>query len=112
MVAHLAVKNNEEFNTGGFPATCSKRIVTDDLLKDSLGFKGLIVTDALNMGAVANLDFNGLMAALAGCDQLLMPIDEKKVIIDILSEMGRDEAFKRQIYESVKKIIRLKIVFK
>lgn len=108
MVAHLAVKNNEEFNTGGFPATCSKRIVTD-LLKDSLGFKGLIVTDALNMGAVANLEHNGLMAALAGCDQLLMPIDEKKVIIDILSEMGRDEAFKRQIYESVKKIIRLKL---
>ena len=31
------------------------------------------------------------------------------VILDILSEMGRDEAFKRQIYESVKKIIRLKL---
>ena len=60
MVAHLAVKNNDDYNTGGLPATCSKRIVTD-LLKDSLGFRGLIVTDALNMGAVTNIEQSGLI---------------------------------------------------
>ena len=47
-VVHIAVKNNSNYNTNGLPATTSKRIVTD-LLIDSLGFKGLIVTDAMNM---------------------------------------------------------------
>jgi beta-N-acetylhexosaminidase len=90
------------------PSTCSKNIVTN-LLKDSLGFKGLIVTDALNMGGVVNVESNGLKAAQAGCDQLLMPINEEKVLMDILNELYNDEIFKTQIYSSVKKIIRLKI---
>lgn len=108
MVAHLAVKNNEEYNTFGLPSTCSRKIVTN-LLKDSLGFEGLIVTDALNMGGVANLDNNGLRAAQAGCDQLLMPIDEEKVMLNILKAIENDQIFKEEIYNSVKKIIRLKI---
>lgn len=108
MVAHLAVKNNEQYNTFGLPSTCSKNIVTN-LLKDSLGFKGLIVTDALNMGGVVNVESNGLKAAQAGCDQLLMPINEEKVLMDILNELYNNEIFKTQIYSSVKKIIRLKI---
>ena len=109
MVAHLAIKNNENFNTNGLPSTCSPKIV-NDLLKDSLGFKGLIVTDALNMGAVSTIKNNGLLAAMAGCDQLLMPIDEEKVIMDILNEIQKNEDFKLQIYNSVKKIIKLKYV--
>ena len=108
MVAHLAIKNNENFNTNGLPSTCSPKIV-NDLLKDSLGFKGLIVTDALNMGAVSSINNNGLLAAMAGCDQLLMPIDEERVLMNLLNEIYKNEKFKLQIYESVKKIIRLKL---
>jgi beta-N-acetylhexosaminidase len=51
MVAHIAVQNNAKYQTNGLPATCSKTIVTD-LLKNEMGFKGLIVTDAMNMGGV------------------------------------------------------------
>ncbi len=108
MVAHLAVKNNEEYNTFGLPSTCSRNIVTN-LLKDSLGFEGLIVTDALNMGGVSNLENNGLKAAQAGCDQLLMPINEEKVLLNILELINKDQTFRNEIYSSVKKIIRLKI---
>ena len=108
MVAHLAVKNNEEYNTFGLPSTCSRNIVTN-LLKDSLGFEGLIVTDALNMGGVANLENNGLKAAQAGCDQLLMPINEEKVLLNILELIDKDQTLRNEIYNSVKKIIRLKI---
>jgi beta-N-acetylhexosaminidase len=108
MVAHLAIKNNENFNTNGLPSTCSHKIV-NDLLKDSLGFKGLIVTDALNMGAVSSINNNGLLAAIAGCDQLLMPIDEEKVLMNILNEISKNEESKLQVYDSVKKIIRLKL---
>ena len=108
MVAHLAIKNNPEFDTHDMPSTCSRKIVTD-LLKDSLQFKGLITTDAMNMGGVVNVNQCGLKAAQAGCDQLLMPVDEKQVLFDILTQMQRDETFKKEIHESVKKIIRLKI---
>jgi beta-N-acetylhexosaminidase len=48
MIAHIAVKNNSQFDTKGLPSTCSETIVKG-LLRDSLGFKGLIVTDAMNM---------------------------------------------------------------
>jgi len=89
-------------------STCSRNIVTN-LLKDSLEFKGLIVTDALNMGGVVNLENNGLNAAQAGCDQLLMPINEEKVLFDILELIEKDQSFRMEIYDSVKKIIRLKI---
>ncbi|MEC8513985.1 MAG: glycoside hydrolase family 3 N-terminal domain-containing protein, partial [Bacteroidota bacterium] len=108
MVAHLAIKNNPEFDTQDMPSTCSRKIVTD-LLKDSLQFKGLVITDAMNMGGVVNVDQCGLKAAQAGCDQLLMPVDEKKVLFDILTQMRIDYKFEREVYESVKKIIRLKI---
>ena len=83
--------------------------IVTDLLKDSLEFEGLIVTDALNMSGVVNLENNGLKAAQAGCDQLLMPINEEKVLLDILGLIEKDQAFRIEIYDSVKKIIRLKI---
>ena len=108
MVAHLAIKNNLEFDTQDMPSTCSRKIVTD-LLKDSLHFKGLIITDAMNMGGVVNVEQCGLKAAQAGCDQLLMPVDEKKLLFDILTQMQLDETFEKEVYESVKKVIKLKI---
>lgn len=108
MVGHIAVKNNEKYNTEGLPSTCSRKIVTD-LLKNELGYKGLIVTDALNMGGVASVPDCELKAARAGCDILLMPLDENRAINSIVSDMNTDADFRNQIYESVKKIIRLKI---
>ena len=60
------------------------------------------------MGGVANLENNGLKAAQAGCDQLLMPIDEEKVLLNILDLIEKDQTFRKEIYDSIKKIIRLK----
>ena len=110
MIAHITIKNNKKYNTNGLPASCSKKIVTS-LLKEKLGFKGLIITDALNiMKAVTIIDNAPLLASKAGNDMLLMPIDEGETIKSILDEMQKDEAYKTQVYESVKKIIRFKIV--
>lgn len=108
MVAHIAVTNNEKYNTNDMPSSTSKRIVTD-LLKHDMKFKGLVVTDAMNMGGVATIPNCDLKAAQAGCDMILMPVDEEKALFDILSETQKDEAFKKQVYASVRKIIRLKI---
>jgi beta-N-acetylhexosaminidase len=108
MVGHIAVKNNAKYNTGGLPSTCSRAIVTD-LLKTEMKFKGIVVTDAMNMGGVIAVKNSGLKAAMAGCDMLLMPVKEQSDLFDIVTKMNEDRAFKAQVYESVKKIIKLKI---
>ena len=108
MVAHIAIKNNEKYQTNDMPSTCSRKIVTD-LLKNEMNFKGIVITDALNMGGVATIPNCELKAALAGCDVLLMPVDEEKALFDILGEIHKNIQFKQQVYASVKKIIRLKI---
>ena len=109
MVGHIAVENNPRYNTNGLPATCSRNIVTG-LLKEEMGFKGIITTDAMNMGAVASIPNAGLLAVKAGCDMILMPLDEKELIYAVLKEMEKSPEFKEQVYESVKKIIRMKLV--
>lgn len=108
MVGHIAVKNNKDYNTNDLPATVSKNIVTD-LLKTKMGFKGIIITDAMGMGGVRAVPHNGLKAAMAGCDIILMPVDEYEVVTDIIKELKTNKDFEKQIEESVKKIIRLKV---
>lgn len=108
MVGHLAVKNNPQFNTNGMPATTSLKIVTE-LLRDSLNFKGLIVTDAMNMGGVVNVGNANVLAIAAGCDILLMPLDAEKAHQEILQKYKSDEEFKKQVELAAKRVIRSKI---
>lgn len=108
MVAHIAVQNNPKYNTNGLPSTCSKAIVTD-LLKNEMGYKGLIVTDAMNMGGVVAVPEAAYKAVAAGCDIVLMPVDAKKAHSEILNHYRKDAAFKAQVDAAAKKIIRMKI---
>jgi beta-N-acetylhexosaminidase len=108
MVAHIAVVNNPKFDTEGLPSTCSEKIVTN-LLRDSLKFKGLIVTDAMNMGGVASVPQASFKAINAGCDILLMPLDVKKSHDELMAAYRKDKNFKRKADDSVKRIIRMKI---
>ncbi|MEY3968915.1 MAG: hypothetical protein RL137_1821 [Bacteroidota bacterium] len=108
MVAHIAVQNNPKYNTNGLPSTCSKSIVTD-LLKTEMGFKGLVVTDAMNMGGVVAVPEAAYKAVAAGCDIVLMPVDAKKAHAELLAHYRNDAAFKAQVDAAAKKIIRMKI---
>jgi beta-N-acetylhexosaminidase len=56
-----------------------------ELLRDSLKFKGLIVTDAMNMGGVRNVPNNNTKAIAAGCDILLMPADARKAHLELMT---------------------------
>ena len=107
MVAHIAIENNEIFSTDGLPSTCSKKVVSD-LLRDSLRFEGLIVTDAMNMGGVRNVPNNNTKAIAAGCDILLMPADARKAHGELMIAYN-DENVKETIDASVRRIIRMKI---
>lgn len=108
MVAHIAVKNNKKYDTQGLPSTCSKAIVTD-LLKNELGFKGLIVTDAMNMGGVVNVPQSATKAIAAGCDIVLMPVNAAKAHTELLQEYRKNNQFQQQVNEAAKKVIRMKI---
>ncbi|UOU98854.1 hypothetical protein MUU74_02630 [Chryseobacterium daecheongense] len=105
MVAHLYVPSLESGK--GIPASVSKNIITG-LLKEKLGFKGLIITDALNMGAVANKYNPGELDALAfkaGNDIMLFSqgVAEGKKLIQKAIDNG--EIPQSRVEESVKKIL-------
>lgn len=108
MVAHIAVQNNEKYDTKGMPATTSETIVTK-LLREEYGFQGLIVTDAMNMGGVASIPQCEMKAVNAGCDIILMPIDAQKAHRDILNQYRKDPEFKKKVDASAKRVIRMKI---
>ncbi len=108
MVAHIAVKNNSKYDTKGFPATTSK-IIVNDLLRDSLGFKGLIVTDAMNMGGVTQVKNSEIKSIEAGCDIILMPVNVFNAHKNILEKYKSDDLFRKSVNESAKRIIRMKI---
>lgn len=105
MVAHLYVPSLESGK--GIPASVSKNIITG-LLKDKLGYKGLIITDALNMGAVVNKYKPGeldAMAFKAGNDIMLFSqgVSEGKKLIQKAIDKG--EIPQSRVEESVKKIL-------
>ena len=105
MVAHLYVPALESGK--GIPASVSKNIITG-LLKEKFGYKGLIITDALNMGAVANKYKPGeldAMAFKAGNDIMLFSqgVAEGKRLIQKAIDNG--EIPQARVEESVKKIL-------
>jgi beta-N-acetylhexosaminidase len=108
MVAHIGVMNNPKYDTKGMPATTSEVIVTQ-LLRGEYGFKGLIVTDAMNMGGVASIPQCEVKAINAGCDIALMPVDAKKAHADIIKRYNSDEFFKKKVDTAAKRVIRMKI---
>jgi beta-N-acetylhexosaminidase len=75
MSAHIVVPALDP--TPGLPVTLSKKVMTD-LLRGELGFDGLIVSDDLEMGALASVGEAraGLLAFQAGVDHLLFRFDE------------------------------------
>ncbi|MFY0671961.1 MAG: glycoside hydrolase family 3 protein [Bacteroidia bacterium] len=105
MVGHIAIRNND-FATE-MPSSCSRLVVTQ-LLRDSMKFNGLIITDALNMGGVAAIENAGFKAMEAGCDVILMPLDIDLVLNAALKKVKEDEVFALQLEFSVKRILRLK----
>ena len=105
MVAHLYVPALEK--TKGIPASISKNIITG-ILKDQLGYKGLIITDALNMGAVANKFKAGeldAMAFAAGNDIMLFSQDVATGKKLIQQAIDKGEISQNRVEESVKKIL-------
>ena len=97
-------------NTPALAATLSEKIVTE-LLKKELGFRGLVFTDALNMGGINRspklMDVN-LRALIAGNDILLYPENVRDATTTILNAVQQGVISQEFIDEKVKKILRAK----
>lgn len=104
MIGHLAVPGI----TGSMvPATLSWRIVTK-LLRKKLGFDGLVVTDALNMGALYRsytLPDISVLAVEAGNDLLLFPPDPAVTHQAVLDAVRAGRLSENQIDKSVRRIL-------
>ena len=111
LVSHLIYPELDEKN----PASLSKNIMTD-LLRNELGYKGIIITDDMEMGAVANHnDFRsiGVNAVKAGADIVLICHEyehEQDIYMGILNAVKAGEISQERIDESVKRIVKMKLL--
>ena len=108
MVGHIAIRNNRAYGTSGMPATLSDKVIRK-LLIDSLGFRGIIITDAMNMGAVKEIPGADLKAVLAGNDIILYPNNARALHADLVRILRTNGEKSDRLTYSIKKIIRLKI---
>lgn len=111
LVSHLKYLALDE----EYPASLSSKIMTD-LLRNELGYKGIIITDDMEMGAVANHnDFRsiGVKAVKAGADIVLVCHEYKhqqEVYLGLLDAVNSGEISQERIDESVKRIIKVKLL--
>ena len=108
MVAHLSVPAID--STPKFATSLSPKAV-NDLLKTELGFKGLTVTDALEMKAISNYFPNSeanVQSILAGNDMLCLPGNIPETIKKIKGAIKEGRISKKDINERVIKILTAK----
>ena len=105
MVGHIAVGGRD------IPASLDKDAISS-ILRKRMGFDGLIVTDALNMGAIINnytSEEIAVAAVKAGEDLLLMPVDARVAKKAILDAIETGEITEERIDESVRRILNYKV---
>ena len=108
MGAHLSFPELEKRNY--VPASLSNKIMRDILINE-MGFKGLVITDALNMAGVTKhltTEEVALLAVEAGVDLILMPQGEKVTIDAILNAVKEGVISEERINISAKKILEAK----
>lgn len=105
MVGHLEIPTLDP--TPGIPASLSYAVVTG-LLKEELGFKGLVFTDALAMKGVAKQQFTCLKSLKAGHDMLLVPRRIKEEVDAIWQALKSGELKQEDIDARCRKVLTYK----
>jgi beta-N-acetylhexosaminidase len=107
MTAHMAVP---AYEAEEIPATVSPKVLTG-LLRDDLNFKGLVVTDAMDMQGLAKQFSPGeaaVRALEAGADVLLMPPNPEVAIKAVQSAVNEGRLSARRIHESAQRVLMAK----
>ena len=107
MAGHISVPEAAGEDT---PASLSEKVISG-ILRDELGYDGIVVTDAMNMGAVTehySSAESAVMAVQAGADVILMPSDLQSAYQGILDAVQEGKITEDRLDESVRRILELK----
>ncbi len=107
MVGHISVPRitgNDE------PSSLYQYMITD-VLRGQMGYEGIVITDAMNMGAISENYSSADMAVKAmnaGVDIILMPVDFAEAYQAVLDAVDSGTISEERIDESVRRILRVK----
>lgn len=107
MVGHMAVPSITGDNT---PSSLSKDIITE-ILREEMGYNGVVITDALNMAAISEYYDSAqaaVMALKAGADMLLMPEDFEAAYEAVLAAVADGTISEARINDSLARVYRIK----
>lgn len=107
MVGHIAVP---ALSGDSVPASISPRLLTE-LLRKEIGFKGLIITDAMNMRALPDADDIYVRSILAGADIILVPEDTRQAEQEIMTAIRSDRLPAAMLNDRVRRILRYKLKY-
>jgi len=102
MVGHLQVHTLDSR-----PASLSEKVIKS-LLREELGFDGLIITDALNMSAIKDIDNLPAKCLKAGVDILLHPVDTDVAVNELATAISLGEVDEVCIDRAVARILKVK----
>lgn len=108
MVSHLSLPNVTGDN---MPSSLSGKMVTE-ILRQQLGFSGIIITDAMNVAAITDYytaDEAAVKALQAGVDMIFMPEDYTTAYTGVLEAVQSGSLTEEQINESLHRIFRVKL---
>lgn len=108
MAGHIALPNVAGDNT---PASLSEKLLTG-LLRETIGYDGIIVTDAMNMGAIVSRYSSAeaaVQAVIAGADIILMPEDLRSAWEGLVEAVESGEISEERIDASVRRILEVKL---
>lgn len=106
MMGHIKTPNA---TSDGLPATLSGESV--GLLRDELGYEGVVITDAMNMGAIIEYYGSGeatVLSILAGVDIVLMPADMEEAVLALREAAASGRITEERLDESLQRIFSLK----
>lgn len=109
MISHFTAQELDD----RYPCSLSYSVITG-LLREKLGYQGVIITDALRMEAILKYydsDESAVLAFQAGADILLLPNNFQKAASGILKAVQKGEISMERLNESVARIIALKIQY-
>lgn len=107
MVGHLYVPAMDSVRR----SSALSPVVTTTYLKEKMGFRGLVITDALNMKGANGSESVCLESLLAGSDIVLAPEDTDKEIMSVLEAVRSGEIDLRLIEEKCRKVLYFKYLF-
>lgn len=107
MVSHIALPKVTDSEV---PASLSKKVITE-ILRGEMGYQGIVITDAMNMGAVTSRYDSAkaaVMAIQAGADMVLMPENFSEAYQGVLTALEEGTLEEARVDEAVTRILNVK----